>query len=136
MILPVADREPRPRAAGAELERHLDAIEADLQGHWDRLKVIKAEDVTLANREETEGLKMEGRRLAQDLANLLDVDPLNLPFGTGGGGVSGVATATSTAGMPHVCVMGVVSTPKRAATSARSGVMAERKLASRPNKSW
>jgi len=69
-----------------DLLTNLAAIDADLAGSWDRQKVKKAEEVTLAGFDEIGALRSEGRRLAQDLANLLDVPPRRLPFGTSGGG--------------------------------------------------
>jgi hypothetical protein len=73
--------------AGA-LITDLDAMEALIQGARSRAKVLKAEEVTL-NSKEMKILRWEAQRVAQDLANLLNVVPLNPPFSSGS--TSGVA---------------------------------------------
>ena len=63
-------------------------VEAILVASQDRQKVVKAEDVTLAGREEIRALWAEGNRYAQTLAFILDVPLRRRPFG--GAPTSGV----------------------------------------------
>ena len=72
-----------------DLLTKLGNIEDTLVSAQSRQKVIKAEDVTLAGRDEIRALCSEGNRYAVTLASLLDVTPRRLPFSSGS--QSGVA---------------------------------------------
>lgn len=61
----------------------LAAVQTKLTASWDRQKVIKAEEVTLAGDGEIRALRMEGNRLAMDLGTTLDVEPRRMPFSSG-----------------------------------------------------
>lgn len=58
-------------------------IEADLVLAWDRQKVLKAEEVTLAGEGEIRALKNEGRRFCRQLAIIFGVEPRSDAFGAG-----------------------------------------------------
>ena len=61
----------------------LATIETDLSASWDRQKVIKAEEVTLAAEGELRALRSEGRRLARQLGIIFGIEPISDAFGTG-----------------------------------------------------
>ena len=63
-------------------------VEGILVASQDRQKVVKAEDVILAGRDEIRALWAEGNRYALTLANILDVKLRRRPFG--GASTSGV----------------------------------------------
>lgn len=67
----------------------LESIDTKLGESWDRQKVIRAEEVTLAGPGEIRALRAEGRRLANRLASVLGVTITRDVFG--GGSSSGVA---------------------------------------------
>ncbi len=58
-------------------------IESILRSSWSRLKVLKVEDVTLANDREVLALRAEGNRLAQHMATILGVTVQKIPFQSG-----------------------------------------------------
>lgn len=68
----------------------LATVEGNLASAWDRQKVIKAEEVTLAADGEIRAHRAEGRRLVCTLAAILDVQPRWDVFGSPGGG-AGIA---------------------------------------------
>lgn len=61
----------------------LAAIEARLRSSWTRQAVIKAEDVTLAGRDEILALRQEGSRLAGMLASIFGVEVQRSVFTSG-----------------------------------------------------
>lgn len=68
----------------------LGAIDGKLEEAWDRQKVTRAEEITLAGPGELRALRAEGRRLARRTASLLGVRVRLDVFG-GGGSSTGVA---------------------------------------------
>jgi hypothetical protein len=60
-------------------------IETKLAASWDRMKVTQVEDVHFAGSGEIGALRNEGRRLATDLASLLSVRMLRVPFSSSTG---------------------------------------------------
>jgi len=69
-----------------EMLVRLAALDTDLDGSWDRQKVIKAEEVTLAGFDEVRALRSEGVRICHQLGNVMDVEPRWTPFHAGSGG--------------------------------------------------
>lgn len=69
----------------------LASIDAKLTGSWDRQKVLRAEEVTLAGEGELRALRGEGSRLVRRLAATLGVPVASDPFRTHTGDASGVA---------------------------------------------
>ena len=63
-----------------DLLTSLATVQATLEAAWDRQKVLKAEEVTLAGDAEIRALRLEGGRLAADLAAVLDVPMRRDPF--------------------------------------------------------
>jgi hypothetical protein len=73
----------------AEILVRLAALDTDLDGSWDRQKVSKAEEVTLAGFDEVRALRSEGTRICYQLGGVLDVPPRRSPFRAGpSGGVA------------------------------------------------
>lgn len=64
------------------------SIETKLSSSWDRQKVVKAEEVTLAGEGELRALRSEGRRLVAQLAAILGV-PVLIDVFSGAGAASG-----------------------------------------------
>ena len=62
----------------------LATIESTLSAGWDRMKVVKAEEVTLAGEDELRALRNEGRRLVRQLSIMLGVEPAYDAFAVGG----------------------------------------------------
>lgn len=62
----------------------LATIESTLSAGWDRMKVVKAEEVTLAGEDELRALRNEGRRLVRQLSIILGVEVLSDAFSVGG----------------------------------------------------
>lgn len=68
-----------------DLLEELDGVQIALRGSRTRLKTKKVEDVVLGHIDEVMGLREEGNRLAFDLGTALMVQPVRLPFTSGGG---------------------------------------------------
>jgi hypothetical protein len=68
-----------------ELLTSLASVQTKLASAWDRQKVHRAEEVTLAGHDEILALRAEGYRLARDLGVALDVKPRRNPFASGSG---------------------------------------------------
>lgn len=66
-----------------DLLTQLDEVSTQLRESWARQKVMKAEDVVLAGHDEILALRHEGRRLVNQLAALLDVQPRRDAFSSG-----------------------------------------------------
>lgn len=62
-------------------------LDATLRSSWSRQKVKRAEEVELWGGDEILNLRMEGARLAGELAALLDVQILRNVFSSGAGSV-------------------------------------------------
>lgn len=68
-----------------DLLGQLATLQTKLASSWDRQKVLRAEEVTLAGGDEIRALRAEGNRLAGDLAAALQVTPKRSAFGGDGG---------------------------------------------------
>lgn len=93
---PDVNRSTRPALEGAmlalsadaellveDLLTRLDTLQTSLEGHWSFQAVKRAEEVTLSGFDGLVALRSEGRRLVNQLASILGVQPLTTPFDTG-----------------------------------------------------
>ena len=62
----------------------LATIETTLTAGWGRMKVVKAEEVTLAGEDELRALRNEGRRLVRQLSIIMGTQPAYDAFAVGG----------------------------------------------------
>ncbi len=83
------DRGMESLSASAEAQvtsvlTRLATVETTLTAGWDRMKVVKAEEVTLAGEDELRALRNEGRRLVRHLSIILGVQVAHDAFAVGG----------------------------------------------------